>query len=339
MWSLEFSLLAVSLAAGVIAVAGYHLVSVADEIADRTRAGEALIGATLLGGTTSLADITAVLSAAHGGYASMAVSAAVGGIAVQLAFLALADLALRRVNLEHAAASLPNLVSTSVLIMILSLVLTAPQLPDWTVWRVHPITFLLFAAYFFGMRLVLLGQQEPMWNPRQTTDTRVDEPAAKPDHRSWRRLIIIFLIAGSSLAVAGWVLSEAGRALMEHLGLLESAVGGIIIAVSTSLPELVTSVAAVRAGALTLAVGGVIGGNSFDILMVGMADIAYSPGSIYHHIQVQDLALTALTMFMSVVLLLGLLLRQRRGPINIGLESTLILLAYAISVVLLNVRY
>lgn len=339
MWSLPFSLTAIGVAAIVIAVAGYQLVSVADEVADRTRAGEALIGATLLGATTSLADLTAVMSAAHAGYASMAVSAAVGGIAVQLAFLAVADLALRRVNLEHAAASLPNIVSTSVLIMILSLVLLAPQLPQWTLGPVHPITFFLFAAYALGMRMVRSGQTQPMWQPRQTAETRTDVPANEPAHRSWMRLTLVFILAGGAVAVCGWILSEAGKALMERLGLMESAVGGIVIAVSTSLPELVTAIAAVRAGALTLAVGGVVGGNAFDILMVGMADIVYAGGSIYHHIQPQDLALIALTTLMTVILLLGLLLRQRGGPINIGLESTLILAAYAASVVLLNLDY
>jgi cation:H+ antiporter len=52
-------------------------------------------------------------------------------------------------------------------------------------------------------------------------------------------------------------------------------VGGLFTAVSTSLPELVTSVAAVQQGALTLAVGGIIGGNSFDVMFVAFADIAY----------------------------------------------------------------
>src|SRR5690606_12321679 len=123
-----------------------------------------------------------------------------------------------------------------------------------------------------------------------------------------------FLCAGGTVAFGGWVLSEAGSSLMHHMNLLESAVGGIIIAIATSLPELVTSVAAVRRGALTLAVGGIIGGNAFDVLMVGIADIAYRDGSVYHHIKQQDLALTAITLCMTCFLLLGLLLRQRRGP-------------------------
>lgn len=339
MWSLQLSLVAIAVAVAVITVAGHQLVVVADEVADRTGAGEALIGATLLGATTSLADITAVVSAASHGYASMAVSAAIGGIAVQTAFLAVADLTLRRVNLEHAAASLPNMISASMLVLILSLVLIAALGPPMSVWQIHPVTVLLFVSYGFGMRLVLQGREQPMWRPHRTVETRTDVENPDSGRRSMTAVVATFVIAGGLVATAGWTLSEAGRALMLHLDLLESAVGGIIIAIGTSLPELVTSVAAVRRGALTLAVGGIIGGNAFDTLMVGMADIAYREGPIYQHVNPQDLALTALTLFMSIVLLLGLLLRQRGGPGNIGLEGVLILAAYAVSLVLLNVRY
>lgn len=339
MWSLEASITAIALAAVAITFAGLRLVAVADEVADRSGLGEALIGATFLGATTSLADITAVTTAALGGHASMAVSAAVGGIAVQTAFLAVADMCLRRINLEHAAASLPNLISASVLIVILGLVLLAPQVPDYSFWHIHPITILLFATYLLGMRLVQSGHDEPMWRPRSTSATTADESESDAVKHSKRRLALTFVCAGGTVAVGGWVLSEAGSSLMQHMNLLESAVGGIIIAIATSLPELVTSVAAVRRGALTLAVGGIIGGNAFDVLMVGIADIAYLDGSVYHHIKQQDLALTAITLCMTGFLLLGLLLRQRRGPGNIGYESVLILVAYAASIALLVFPY
>lgn len=339
MWPLEVSLAAIAFAAVAITFAGLRLVSVADEVADRSGLGEALIGATFLGATTSLADITAVTSAALDGHASMAVSAAVGGIAVQTAFLAVADMCLRRVNLEHAAASLPNLISASALIVILGLVLLAPQVPDVSLWHIHPITMLLFASYLMGMRLVQSGQDEPMWRPYSTSSTATDEPEPDAPKHSWTRLILSFLCAGGTVAFGGWVLSEAGSSLMYHVNLTESAVGGVIIAIATSLPELVTSVAAVRSGALTLAVGGIIGGNTFDVLMVGIADVAYTGGSVYHHIKQQDLALTAITLLMTAILLLGLLLRQRRGPGSIGLESLVVLLAYAGSIVLLVSSY
>jgi cation:H+ antiporter len=98
--------------------------------------------------------------------------------------------------------------------------------------------------------------------------------------------------------------------------------------VATSLPELVTTVAAVRQGALTLAVGGIIGGNTFDVLFLVAADVAYREGSIYHAISAQPLFIISLTILLTAILLMGLIRRERRGFANIGFESVAVLVLY-----------
>ena len=105
-------------------------------------------------------------------------------------------------------------------------------------------------------------------------------------------------------------------------------VGTFPTAVVTSLPELVTSVAAVRRGALTLAVGGIIGGNAFDTIFVAFSDVAYREGSIYHAISERQLFLISLTILLTGLLLLGLLRREKHGIANIGFESFLVLVLY-----------
>ncbi|MDZ7725645.1 MAG: hypothetical protein U5R06_23180 [candidate division KSB1 bacterium] len=62
----------------------------------------------------------------------------------------------------------------------------------------------------------------------------------------------------------------------------ETIAGGLFVGIATYLPELVTTVAAVRRRALTLAAGDIVGGNMFDVLFVCAADIAYSRGSLFH---------------------------------------------------------
>jgi cation:H+ antiporter len=108
----------------------------------------------------------------------------------------------------------------------------------------------------------------------------------------------------------------------------ETAVGGLLTAIITSLPELVTSIAAVRQNAQTLAVSGIIGGNAFDTLFVAAADVGYREGSIFHAITERQMFFMALTMLLTAILLLGLLRREERGPANIGFESFFILLLY-----------
>ena len=91
---------------------------------------------------------------------------------------------------------------------------------------------------------------------------------------------------------------------------------------------MVTSIAAVRHGALTLVVGDIIGGNSFDVLFIAFADVAYRDGSIYHALTQSQSFIIALTILMTGILILGLLRREKHGISNIGFESFLILILY-----------
>jgi cation:H+ antiporter len=104
-----------------------------------------------------------------------------------------------------------------------------------------------------------------------------------------------------------------GIGLVRQTGLSQTAVGSLLTAVATSLPELVAALAAVRQGALTLAVGGIIGGNTFDVLFLAFSDFAYREGSIYHALSDAPLFIMSLSILLTAVLLLGLILRERRG--------------------------
>ncbi len=313
-----------------IAAAGTAMAQVADRLADRTGLGEAMTGGLLLGASTSLSGFITSVSTAAQGFPDLALSNAVGGIAVQTAFLAVADITYRRANLEHAAASVTNLTQGALLIGLLSVPLVAGQTPAWTLFGCHPASFLILAAYVFGMRLASQTHKEPLWGPTQTSETRTDipdEPAG--GGRPLRNLLLRFALLLIVVGFAGFALGQAGIAITRNTGLSETLVGALMTAVCTSLPELVTTVAAVRRGALTLAVGGIIGGNTFDVILVAASDIAYRPGSIYHAGSGHPDFLIALTIMMVAVLLLGLLRREKYGFANIGFESLLILLIYA----------
>lgn len=319
---------ALVVAGGVLVALGLPFVRTVDALADRTGIGEALAGALLVGATTSLPGIITTALAAASGEASLAVSNAAGGIAVQTTFLAIADLTYRRVNLEHAAASLPNILQATVLVSLLGVALAAGWTADTTVAGVHPATLALLGAYGYGIVLVRSARDQPMWRPRHTAETVEDEPDDDPPPagRLWTRLAWM----GAAVAGTGWVIGIAGLSLVRSTPLSGSVVGGLLTSVVTSLPELVTALAAVRIGALTLAVGDIIGGNTFDVLFIAVADIAYRSGSVYHAVDDRTLFLLALTIVLTSVLAGGLIHRERRG---IGFEGVAILVLYGLGVV------
>lgn len=258
-------------------------------LADRTGLGEALFGVLLLAGVTSLPDFAATLDAAIDARPDLAMSNVMGSMAVNLVFLGVADIVYRKANLEHAAASHVNLMLAGLLIVLLTLPLLAIFTPTVTLWGIHPITPVIVAAYLFGLRLVHHTLARPMWFPRQTYQTVSDEPEKRPRGRSttlWFGFIGMAVMTG----IAGWILMEAAK----------------VIALATSTPELVTTIAAIRIGALTLAVSNIFGTNCFNMLVVAAADVGYPHGSIYHDMAPVQMTWGLVSILMTAILLLGL---------------------------------
>ncbi len=322
-------------AGAVIGFAGVRMARVSDALADVTGWGEAMFGGVLLGASTSLPGIVASITAAAEGAPRLAFSNAIGGIAAQTVFLVIADLAYRPTNLEHAAASLSNIMQGALLTLLLMLVLLLVTAPAWTVAGVHPGSAGLILTYVLGVRLIRGARGANTWRAAMTPETVADRPALGPYARPsalWRR----FAAYGVLLVFSGYTIAESALAITRATELDETLVGAVFTAVTTSIPELVISVAAVRQGALTLAVGNIIGGNSFDVLFVAVADVAFREGSIYHECDAHQIFVIALAAAQTAVLILGLLRRQRRGIANIGFEGVLILLLYASGIAVLT---
>ena len=315
-------------AAIVIAFAGTKLAAIADQLADATGWGEATVGALILGGSTSLSGIVTSIVAASGGHPDLAVSNALGGIAAQTAFLCIADIFYRKANLEHAAASLASLVQGTLLITLLTLPLMAIAAPAVVAFNIHPASALIPLGYIFGLRLSNEVQTAPMWKPSYTIETIEEEDDSKVERSELLKLSLSFAALAVTIAGAGYIIAQSGITIATETGLSETFVGGLLTALSTALPELVISIAAVQRGALTLAVSGVIGGNTFDVLLIAFSDFAYRQGSIYEALTEQQIFVMALAILMTGVLLLGLLRREKYGFANIGFESVLILGLY-----------
>jgi cation:H+ antiporter len=334
-WAVATILIAAAVAIGV---AGTRLAGIADELADRTGLGEIIAGALFVGASTSLPGVITSVTTAAQGYPGLAIGNALGGLTAQTAFLAVADLAYRKANLEHATASVTGLTQGTLLVSLLTLPLLAMSMPEFTVVGVHPVSILLFVCYGFGLRLLSEVQEDPMWSPVRTQHTQDEAEQAEatdPDRRSTQRLWWVFAGMALVTAGAGYIVGETATALVEKTSLSQSAVGTVFAAVANSLPELVTALAAVQRGALNLAVGDIIGGNSFEVLFLAAADFFYREGSLYHEFTRDDVFIAVLAILMTGILLLGMLRRERHGIAGIGFESALVLALYVGSVVLL----
>ena len=167
-----------------------------------------------------------------------------------------------------------------------------------------------------------------MWSPRITVATVSDAPDKENIKLNLKKLTLKFIFLAIIVGAAGYTIAKTGIIIADKTGLSESLVGVLFTAVATSFPELIVAISAVKRGALTLSVGNIIGGNSFDVLFIAFADMAYSNGSILHAITQNQVFIMAMTMLMTSTLILGLLFREREGFGKIGWESLTIIIIY-----------
>ena len=212
---------------------------------------------------------------------------------------------------------------------ILAVPVAAYATPELAIGWIHPATLAIPVLYGYGLYLTNRMRAEPMWEPVETPETQResedDDDERVPTKVLWRRLVVLAGIVG----VTGWVIGQSGLGLIAATGWPSSVTGFTVTTAITSLPELVTLIAAVRMGALTLGVGNIIGGNLFDSLMIPVADAAYTDGTIYEAAGPSSLVLLGGTALMTAVLAAGLLVRERKG---IGFEGLAIPAVYGLTV-------
>lgn len=334
-WSLGIALAVFAAGAAGTVWGGVRLSRLGDQLADSTGWGEALFGTVFLGAATSLSGIVMTAVSAVEGHPGLAYSNAVGGLAAQTTALAVADLWYRRANLEHAAASLFNVFSGVMLIILMAFAAMLSYVPEVAMWGIHAGSPLLIGIYLYGLKVSRAVGANPMWHAEHTSATLTDEPEPEAA-ASTTTLMLKFGAIAAMVAGAGWAVAQAAAAIVAQTGFTETQVGATLMGVTNALPEIVVSVAAVRRGALTLAVAGVVGGNAFDVLNLAIGDAAYRGGSLYHAANGDQLFVLLTTMFMTAVIVGGQLRREREGPGNIGVESVTILVGYVAAMAIIS---
>ena len=268
--------------AGTVVGSGIVLARNGDVIATRTGLGGLFVGMLLMAAATSLPEIVTDISAAAAGAPDLAIGDLFGSSMANMAILAFVDLLHRgrvwpSTGLGHARLA-------SIAIALTAIVCLGVAAPiglriGWI--GLEPVV--VVAAYVMAAA----------WIHRSQRGDAVLEPVgletAEAPVPSVRRAALLFGGAAIVILVAAPVMARSAQGIAEATGIAESFVGVTLLALATSLPELVTSVAAVRIGAYALAVGNLFGSNALNATVVLFADAAYTPGPILAAVSPQQL--------------------------------------------------
>lgn len=289
--SLTTALLTFVIAAAVIVAAGIVLTRCADAIADLTGLGRLLVGTILVAGATSLPELSVDVSAVLNNEADLAVGDLLGSSLMNLMILAIVDMlhksggtAFKRASLGHALSATLSVLLTA---LVIGGILLGNRLGSSAFLNLGPMSWLVVLAYIFGVRLVYFDQRLSAQSAPAGHDVLTGAAGM-----SLRTAIIGFSVAALMIIVTGPFLSESATELAKLTGLGTTFIGSTLVAFTTSLPELVATVAAVRMGAYDLAIGNVFGSNVFNMLLIVPLD-AIHPGALLSTIS-PDHAVTGL---------------------------------------------
>jgi len=150
-------------------------------------------------------------------------------------------------------------------------------------------------------------------------------PAGTP---SLKRGLLGFLIAAGVLVVITPMMVSASVGIAEITGLGTTFIGTTLVALVTSLPELVTTIAAARMGADDMAIGNLFGSNLFNMFALGLTDFFYLQGRFLGVVDPAFLLVGMLGLLMTSMALIGNLARLERRILFIELDSLALILVY-----------
>lgn len=262
--------------AAVVTGAGVRLARAGDEIAERAHLSRLLVGMLLMAAATSLPEIVTDMAAALADAPDLALGDLFGSSMANMAILAVVDLLHRHrvwpaVEVGHARVASVAIALTA--LAVLGILTPTGLAVGW----VGLDTLGVAAAYVAALAWM---RRSP--HGRFGRDELLPVPTGwtRPARGELRPAVVRFAVAAGAIVVAAPVLALSGQRIAGFTGLGQTFVGAALLAVTTSLPELVASVAAARIGSHDLAVGNLFGSNAFNMLALVLVDAAYLEGPV-----------------------------------------------------------
>ena len=244
------------------------LVEGSSDIAKRFHIPEIVIGLTIVSIGTSLPELLVSLNSATKGYSDMSLGNVIGSNICNLLLILGVSASIRRLKLkkETRYIEVP-------LCILYTIIFTVLCNTGNTISRVEAVILILLFSAFIGYT-VAMGIKGEKYDEEEPIDEDDDVEKAAKDKKpgSLVRNIIQILIGIVALKFGGDFIVDNSIVIAEFFNISEKIISLTIIAIGTSLPELVTSVVAALKGSSDISVGNIIGSNIFNMtFIIGVA--------------------------------------------------------------------
>ena len=314
----------------VIVLAGVPLARYGDVLGEKTGLGRSWIGVVLVAATTSLPELfTGIGATALAALPDIAVGDVLGSCMFNLLILSLMD-AIQPEPIS-ARAHQGHALSIGFGLLLIGIagfgLLGGTEVPalGW-IGLYSPV---LITLYFVAMRVIFKHEQH-------RREREVKEVADKLQYAETtvRSAVLRYTGAAVLVVAAALWLPELGAELARQTGLGDAFVGSLFVAITTSLPEIAVSIAAVRIGALDLAIGNVLGSNLFNLLILGLDDVFYRHGPLLASVDISHSVTILAVVTMNALFLIGLTYRVMTKRFAVTWDTGAMAVVYVTAVVL-----
>lgn len=310
----------------VIGFAGVKLSRYGDVIAEKTDMGGTWVGLALLATVTSLPElITGISSVTIAKVPNIAVGDALGSCVFNLLIIVAVDF-LHRKESVYTRARQGHILSAGFGIVLIGLVgvniLLAQSGMRMAFFHVGVYTPILMLFYLLAMRTVFRYE-------REHREAYAEESVKRYPQVTLQQAILRYIGAAVLVVAAATWLPFIGSALAEQMGWHKSFVGTLFVAFATSVPELVVTIAAVRIGALDMALANLFGSNLFDMAIIAIDDLLYLNGPLLNAVAPIHAVTAVSAMIMTGTAIIGLLYRPPGRVLRtVGWASLFLLVVY-----------
>ena len=319
----------------VILFAGTKLARYGDAISERTGLGRMWIGLILIGLVTSMPEmVTGISSAAIVGQPDLAIGNFWGSCIFNLSILAFLDIFHKKQPLLSVASSryiLPAFIGIALIVVAGLGILAGEGVTGISIGWLGIINIVIFALYVIGIRQMFIYDKK---HPEPS-----EEEESQYAQLSSRKIYGNFLLATIGIIGGGIWLSFIGDEISVTYNLSASFVGSMFLAIGTSLPEIVVCIAALRMGAIDLAVGDILGANMLNTTNLFIADIFYADGPLLSEVSSRNLIPALAMIVMTLIVIAGLRFKSKRKTFGIISWNALLVLCIYISTSVLLFNY
>lgn len=333
MQSLAVIWLSLAACLAVIGVAGVRLSRYGDIIAEKTGLSRGWVGLILLATVTSLPELVTGLTAVTvARVPDIAVGDILGSCVFNLLIIVLLDFLYRKESI-YTRARQGNVLSAGYGIALIGfagfnlLLYRDGGFPS--IGHVGLYTPVILLLYLLAMRSLYRYERD------QRSEYVENRAELYPD-TSLKQAVRGYVMASLAVVAAGIWLPFVARDLAQVMAWEQSFVGTLFVAAITSAPEVVVTVAALRMGAIDLAIGNLFGSNLFNIAILAIDDLAYLPGPLLADVSLTHATSAFSAMMMSGLAVVGLVLRPTSRVFRtVSWISLLLLVVYLLNTLFL----